>query len=179
MRLTFPFPGPPGPGEILEIAPGIGWARFPLPLKLDHVNVWFLEDGEGLTVIDTGVGDQATLARWANACAAVTLPLRRVLVTHHHPDHSGLADRLVAQYRAELLMSALAHEAGLVLQRREQGTDARSIAARLAGHGLSPEAQRFLVDNEASFDMLKPGLPPSSLHSPKATRSPPGAIPGG
>ncbi len=47
-----------------------------------------------------------------------------------------------------------------MLQRREKGTDARSTAARLAGHGLSPEAQQFLVANEAQFETLKPGLPP-------------------
>ena len=62
MTLTFPFPGPPAPGESLEILPGIHWVRLPLPLKLDHVNVWVLEDGDGLTVVDTGVGDERTRA---------------------------------------------------------------------------------------------------------------------
>ncbi len=56
-------------------------------------------------------------------------------------------------------MSTLAHEAGLVLQRREKGTDARSTASRLAGHGLSAEARDFLVENESQFETLKPGLP--------------------
>jgi len=189
VTLTYPFPGPPAPGESLEILPGIHWVRLPLPLKLDHVNVWVLEDGDGLTVVDTGVGDEGTRALWTGMAAGAGAaggagadgagaagraeaaarparsalprrPLTRILVTHHHPDHCGLADRLSEEHGAEILMSTLAHEAGLVLQRREKGTDARSTAARLAGHGLSPAAQEFLVGNETSFEMLKPGLPP-------------------
>ena len=160
MALTYPFPGPPAPGESLEILPGIYWVRLPLPLKLDHVNVWVLEDGDGLTVVDTGVGDERTGALLRQVRATLPpRPLIRILVTHHHPDHSGLADRLSEEHGAEVLMSTLAHEAGLVLRRLQKGTDAKSTAARLAGHGLSAEAQRFLIENEASFQILKPGLP--------------------
>ena len=161
MTLTFPFPGPPAPGESLEILPGIHWVRLPLPLKLDHVNVWVLEDGDGLTD-HRHRGGRTRGRRELLRQVRSTLPQRpltRILVTHHHPDHCGLADRLVEENGAELLMSTLAHEAGLVLQRREKGTDARSTAGRLAGHGLSAEARDFLVENESQFETLKPGLP--------------------
>jgi glyoxylase-like metal-dependent hydrolase (beta-lactamase superfamily II) len=155
--LTFPFAGPPGPGESVEILPGIRWLRLPLPLKLDHVNVWMLDDGEGLTVVDTGVADDTTRRLWTETRGPRP---SRILITHHHPDHCGLADRLCTEYGAELLMSGQAHEAGLVLNRLEKGTDARSTATRLARHGLPPAAQDFLVSNEAQFAVLKPGLPP-------------------
>jgi glyoxylase-like metal-dependent hydrolase (beta-lactamase superfamily II) len=161
VALTFPFPGPPAPGGSLEILPGIHWVRLPLPLKLDHVNVWVLEDGLGLTVVDTGVGDERTRALLAETRSSLPRrPLTRILVTHHHPDHCGRADQLVEEHGAELVMSTLAHEAGLVLQRQEKGTDMRSTAARLAGHGLSSEAGKSLVENEAQFETLKPGLTP-------------------
>jgi glyoxylase-like metal-dependent hydrolase (beta-lactamase superfamily II) len=160
VALTYPFPGPPAPGESLEILPGIHWVRLPLPLKLDHVNVWVLEDGDGLTVVDTGVGDERTSALLRQVRTTLPRrPLTRILVTHHHPDHCGQADRLAEEHGAKVVMSTLAHEAGLVLQRLQKGTDARSTAARLAGHGLSAEAQEFLVKNETSFQILKPGLP--------------------
>jgi len=81
-------------------------------------------------------------------------------VTHHHPDHCGLADRICEEHGAELLMSAQAYEAALVLQHRAKGTDATSIAADLAKHGLAREAQRFLIDHESDLDYLKPGMPP-------------------
>ena len=70
MALTFPFPGPPAPGESLEILPGIHWVRLPLPLKLDHVNVWVLEDGDGLTVVDTGRGGREDPRVCCGRCAA-------------------------------------------------------------------------------------------------------------
>jgi glyoxylase-like metal-dependent hydrolase (beta-lactamase superfamily II) len=56
-------------------------------------------------------------------------------------------------------MSSAAHEAGLVLRDRQKGTDMRSTAARLAGHGLSAEAGAFLVDHAADLESLRPGLP--------------------
>ena len=159
--LTFPFPEPPAPGESLQLLPGLYWVRLPLPLKLDHVNVWALDDGDGLTIIDTGIADDRTVALLRQVRTGLPRrPIGRVLSTHHHPDHCGLADRLVEEHGAELLMSSLAHEAGLILQHRQKGTDPRSMAAGLAKHGLSPEAQRFLVEHEHEFDVLKPGIPP-------------------
>jgi glyoxylase-like metal-dependent hydrolase (beta-lactamase superfamily II) len=145
----------------MEILPGLHWVRMPLPLKLDHVNVWVVDDGDALTIIDTGIADERTPALLRQVRAGLPQrPVSRVLITHHHPDHCGLADRLVEEHGAELLMSRLAHEAGLILQHREKGTDAKSAAASLAKNGLSPDAQRFLVEHEHEFDMLKPGIPP-------------------
>jgi glyoxylase-like metal-dependent hydrolase (beta-lactamase superfamily II) len=81
-------------------------------------------------------------------------------VTHHHPDHCGLVEWLSDRYGAEVLMSAGAHEAALVLQRREKGTDAASTAARLAEHGLSRRAQKWLLQNASAIESLRPGLGP-------------------
>lgn len=159
--LTFPFPVPPAPGEVLEMLPGLYSVRMPLPLRLDHVNVWVFDDGDGLLIIDTGIADERTpeLLRQART-RLPKKPITRVLVTHHHPDHCGLADRICAEHGAELFMSAQAYEAALILQHRTNGTDATSTARSLAKHGLSPEAQRFLIDHESELAALKPGMPP-------------------
>lgn len=160
MALTFPWPVPPAPGEVLEVAPGLYSVRMPLPLKLDHVNIWVLDDGDGLLIIDTGIADERTREYLRQAQTRLPRkPITRVLVTHHHPDHCGLADQICDEHGAELLMSAKAYEAAVVLQHRERGTDAPSTAASLAQHGLSPEAQRYLVDNAGELDALKPGMP--------------------
>ena len=122
--------------------------------------MWVVDDGDGLTIIDTGIADETTGALLRQVRASLPRrPVKRILVTHHHPDHCGLADRLVEEHRAELLMSSLAHEAGVILQHRAKGPT-RGPSPQLAKHGLSPEAQRFLVDHEHEFDMLKPGIPP-------------------
>ena len=64
MELRFPFAEPPAPGEVKTVADGILWFRLPLPYRLDHVNIYFIDDGRGWALVDTGLGNKATLAAW-------------------------------------------------------------------------------------------------------------------
>lgn len=91
--LQFPFATPPAPGEACEVAPGILWLRLPLPMALDHVNIYALDDGDGWTLVDTGIDSARSRAVWARLLAGPLggRPVRRVVLTHHHPDHVGLA----------------------------------------------------------------------------------------
>ncbi|MCB1388464.1 MAG: MBL fold metallo-hydrolase [Rhodobacteraceae bacterium] len=103
--IRFPLETPPAPGAALEVAPGVLWMRLPLPMALDHVNVYALDDGDGWTVIDTGFSSKRAKAEWQ---ALLDGPLagrkvRRVVVTHHHPDHVGLAGWFQTQHGAELV----------------------------------------------------------------------------
>ena len=63
-KLTFPIPVPPVPGSVTEIAPGIRWLRLPLPYRLDHVNIYLIQDGDGWAALDTGLGTDACRAAW-------------------------------------------------------------------------------------------------------------------
>ena len=58
--LDFPFAEPPAPGQVIEVAPGILWARIPLPFRLNHINVYLIDDGDGWAILDTGIGNDAT-----------------------------------------------------------------------------------------------------------------------
>lgn len=91
--IRHPFPEAPAEGQATRIAEGVLWLRLPLPMALDHVNVFALDDGDGWTIIDTGFASKRAKAIWEALLAGPLAgkPVTRVLVTHYHPDHIGLA----------------------------------------------------------------------------------------
>jgi glyoxylase-like metal-dependent hydrolase (beta-lactamase superfamily II) len=98
--IRYPWPAPPAEGQATQVAPGLLWMRLPLPMKLDHVNVYALDDGaDGWTVIDTGFASARSRALWETLLAGPLggRPVHRVVVTHHHPDHVGLAGWFVGR----------------------------------------------------------------------------------
>jgi glyoxylase-like metal-dependent hydrolase (beta-lactamase superfamily II) len=97
----------PAPGETLVVAPGVHWIRMPLPFALDHINLWALEDGDGWTIVDTGIGLEATWVLWERVLAGPLAgrPVRRIVVTHYHPDHVGAAAWLSARTGAPVWMT--------------------------------------------------------------------------
>lgn len=105
--LEFPYPAPPPDGEMLEIRPGILWLRLALPFQLNHVNIYLIEDGDGWAVIDTGVSDARTRAVWEGLLAGRLRERKvtRLIVTHFHPDHVGLAGWLAERCAVPTFMS--------------------------------------------------------------------------
>ncbi|MFO1047409.1 MAG: MBL fold metallo-hydrolase [Geminicoccaceae bacterium] len=88
---------------------GLFWLRVRLPFALDHVNLLLCDDGDAWTLLDTGFGDAATRAVWSGLLGGLLAgrPVRRVIGTHFHPDHVGLAGWLCGETGAELLMSRI------------------------------------------------------------------------
>jgi glyoxylase-like metal-dependent hydrolase (beta-lactamase superfamily II) len=106
--LAFPWKTPPQPGDtMVEIAPGIRWLRMPLPLALDHINLYLIRDHEGWMLIDTGIGDATTRALWEQILEAMPSGERitGIVCTHYHFDHAGLAGWLTERLRVPLYMS--------------------------------------------------------------------------
>jgi glyoxylase-like metal-dependent hydrolase (beta-lactamase superfamily II) len=109
MSLLFPFEAPPARGQSIEVAPGVRWVRMPLPMKLDHINVWGIEDGEGWAIVDTGMRSEDTVNAWREVFAQAQEPgpITRVFVTHMHPDHIGMAGWLTRKFGCRLWMTRL------------------------------------------------------------------------
>lgn len=98
-----------GSGGASEIAPGVLWLRMPLGSKLASINVWALADGGGWRIVDTGLRSPASVEAWRRALgdALHGAPVRRVFVTHMHPDHSGMSGWLSERFKAKLWMTPL------------------------------------------------------------------------
>lgn len=110
-RLTYPFETTPevGSGQAVEIAPGVLWLRQPLGGGLPFINVWALADGDGWALVDTGMQTHETAQAWRKAFAGVLggRPITRVICTHLHPDHVGLAGWLTRKFDCRLWMTRL------------------------------------------------------------------------
>lgn len=107
--LDYPFADVPAPGMAMDVASGVKWMRLPLPVALNHINVWGLADGPGWAVVDTGIGSAETQTLWRQLIAGALdgAPVTRVFGTHMHPDHIGMAGWLTRHSGGRLWMTQL------------------------------------------------------------------------
>jgi glyoxylase-like metal-dependent hydrolase (beta-lactamase superfamily II) len=122
--LERPFETPPGMGELREVADGVLWLRMPLPYATDHINLWLLADedaaGPGWALIDTGVKSQPSMDLWRGLIApgggleraGRRGRLTRVICTHFHTDHAGMAGWLTRKLQCPLWMTRLEYLSG-------------------------------------------------------------------
>ncbi|CAG4887910.1 MBL fold metallo-hydrolase [Paraburkholderia gardini] len=172
-QLDYPFRDTlPEPGHALEVAPGVRWLRMPLPFALDHINLWLLRDeidGEaGWTVVDCGVASDTIKANWETVfdTALEGLPVLRVIVTHCHPDHLGLADWICTggerkRWDVRLWISLGEYMLGRVMAAGD-GSNAggERAAAHFERHGLTDEASIDKLRNRTSYySSLVPSIP--------------------
>ena len=159
--LLFPHPEPPPPGMPVPVADGIEWVRLPLPFRLDHVNVFLVEDGAGVAVVDTGIGDDATRALWD---ALLDGPLRRrpitrIVATHFHPDHVGMAGWLAERTGSPLLMSQTEYLTTLNIYLDPAALNAEPYRSFYRAHGLDADTTENLLTLGHRYLRMITGLP--------------------
>lgn len=139
--LRYPWDTPPAEGDAIEVAAGVLWMRLPLPMKLDHVNVYALDDGDSWTVIDTGFASKRSKAIWEALMAGPLggKPITRVVVTHHHPDHIGLAGWLQKDHGAELITTRTAWLMARMLTLDEQPVPSPETLTFYRDAGMAPD----------------------------------------
>ena len=172
MKLSYPFGETlPGAGTALDVADGVRWVRLPLPFALDHVNVWLMRDRidgrDGWTVIDCGIANDQVKALWEQVFeqALDGLPVLRVLVTHMHPDHVGLAQWMCERWNAPLWMSMTDYVvARLWSAKSEQGSEGGAggdaAAEHYIRHGLTEEGALAKIRRRSDYySSMVPGVP--------------------
>ena len=99
----------PVPLEPIEVAEGILWFRLPMPIALDHINIYLLDDGDSWVLIDTGLADTKSIEIWTNILKKYLSkrPIQKIIGTHFHPDHVGLAGWLIERTDAEFWMTQI------------------------------------------------------------------------
>ena len=155
-------------GHGLAVAPGIQWLRMGLPFALNHINLWLLRDSidgvDGWTVVDCCIDRPESRAQWEQVFdnALEGLPILRVIVTHMHPDHVGLAHWLCKRWNVMLWMSGTDYNVVRMACSPDSGFDGLESAQFFAKHGLvDPVSQEKLKARSNYFTNLVPDVPRS------------------
>jgi glyoxylase-like metal-dependent hydrolase (beta-lactamase superfamily II) len=163
--LVFPHTEPPGPGRLIEIAPGVQWFRLPLPYRLDHVNIYLIENDDGWTVLDTGLGTDACRTAWEAVLSGQMRGQRltEMIVTHFHPDHVGLAGWLAERFGLSLSMPRPEYLYSLALQYAPGDLGADTHRPFYRRHGLSQEVTEAVLGRGHEYLRRTTGVP-STYH---------------
>jgi len=157
MPLQYPFPEVPAPGTTIEVAPGIHWLSMPLPFALDHINLWLAEDHDGWTIIDTGIGNAETRALWEKILGSKTV--KRVIVTHYHPDHAGNAAWLCQRYGVELWMTQGEYLTAHAVRTSSAGYTTDAVLSVFRKNGLDPQRASGMGGRGNRYAALVPEFP--------------------
>lgn len=158
------------PGAALDVAPGVKWIRMGLPFALDHINLWLLRDTcegpqgpvDGWTIVDCCIDSPAARAQWETVFASALegLPIVRVIATHMHPDHLGLAHWLCERWNAPLWISATDYYTALAASSGSLFPSTEALSEFYRSHGLSDaEFHARLKDRGSYYAALVPRLP--------------------
>jgi len=167
----------PSTGQATEVAPGVYWLRMGLPFALDHINLWLLRDRqpdpqepahlrEGWTVVDCGIDNPTTREAWLAVESQVMqgLPVLRVIVTHMHPDHMGLAHWLCARWQAPLWMGITEYQAAKLACQTQGGLGSAPALRFFAQHGWNREEDLATVQRHMShYAEMVPAVPASHV----------------
>ena len=139
--LEYLFDDVPGPGQVREIVPGVLWLRMPLPMALDHINLYLLEDHDGWWIVDTGIAIGPTQELWEQVFAEHLQgkPVKAVISTHYHPDHTGMAGWLCEKWRVPFYMTQGEYLSGLSFSRTTSDHFSWTSEQFLRRGGYSPQ----------------------------------------
>src|SRR5215216_901302 len=161
-QLRFPCGDVPEPGTIKNVAPGVYWLRMPLPFQLNHINLWLVEEKDSWTIVDTGINTPETRELWEKIFATRLggKPVKRVIATHLHPDHVGLAGWLCERWGADLWMT-LGEYMSAIAARNDFIENEDLRAAHLTRNGVPADRIPLFHRHKGGYAKGVAPLPPS------------------
>ena len=164
MLPDYPFATPPAAGDTFEVSPGVHWLRMPLPFALNHINLWLLEDEGGWTIIDTGFALDTVKECWRTILDRLPASARggrilRIVVTHFHPDHIGLAAWLQQRTGAPVFMTLGEYLTAHAVWHEVGGHGNPPMLRQFRAHGLDVERCAALERRSGTYKRGVPSLP--------------------
>jgi glyoxylase-like metal-dependent hydrolase (beta-lactamase superfamily II) len=152
--------------ELTEVEAGLFELRLPIPWEDTHVNCFLLQDGAEVDLIDCGMRSDESFALIRAAVTRIGGDrgrVRRLIVTHIHPDHYGGAGQVTQHYGADLYMHRL--EVPMVHPRYlEIEQLVEEVGRHLAMHGVPETEAEFLKNSSRGFrQFVKPAAPTLQL----------------
>jgi len=156
----------PAAGDYAEVASGIMWLRIPMPMDLNHINLWLLADGDGWTLVDTGLNADMCKQTWEalEKKLFAQRPLKRIFVTHLHPDHIGLAKWLQDRHRVPVWMSARGFELARIFSTPQSEADIEAAHAFMRSHGFADSDMLGKFFSGRMYRTATSGMPEIAQH---------------
>ncbi len=126
--------------SIVEVSPNIFQVRVPIPFPLRNVQCYLVRETDGWTMVDTGLNYPAALEAWDGAFRALRMKprdIRRIVLTHTHPDHFGLAGHF--QRLADAPVYALNEEIEIIPREWPPEEIAIPLLSRFFRHHGAPD----------------------------------------
>jgi glyoxylase-like metal-dependent hydrolase (beta-lactamase superfamily II) len=139
--LRFTVQRPPAYGELTDVVSGLYWVRLPVPLRLNHVNCWLLDNGPGWTLIDCGMNTDDIFEIWDKLWRGLlrSRPLQNLTLTHAHIDHIGFAGYLVKEMKCSVRLPFAEWLNGWMMwHEREEGLN-EQFASYMKRNGAADE----------------------------------------
>ncbi len=148
-------------GAAEEVAQEVYRIELPLPWELETVNVYAIRLEDGYALLDTGVGTQECFEALGASLEGLGIAwsdIRLVLITHTHPDHSGLAARVLDATGAKLWMHAAEREQLRIYADAGRHEQWQAGALELAGvpEPLRQRMRKVFEGMRVSFARLEP-----------------------
>lgn len=160
-RLHYVDTPAPASGQSVSIGPGVRWGRIPLPLDLNHINIWLVETDDGCVVVDTGMAASIGKGAWEviERDYFSQRPLRAIFITHIHPDHIGLANWLQERLGVPVIMSRRTHELSRAMWGGEGQAHFNLAEQFFQSHGVTDALQIRAMFRPDRFARMTSGVP--------------------